>query len=141
MRVVTRSKNIEATQISGDIHIEDTNGEVNIVAVNPLGNIVVNNKNQPVTLTLPQNANFTINGNTNEGDVETDFPLNVNGSDNRHNVSGQVGKGGSQDRGEPGSWRHSGAQRRQRGDDAGRSSSSSGAPPPTPGKRQASAYA
>ncbi len=94
VRVVTRSKNIEATQISGDIHIEDTNGEVNIVAVNPLGNIVVNNKNQPVTLTLPQNANFTINGNTTEGDVETDFGLNVTGSDNRHNVSGQVGKGG-----------------------------------------------
>ena len=93
VRLVTHSKNIEATQISGDIHIEDANGEVNLAVSNPMGNILVKNRNQPITLTLPQNAGFTINASTSDGDVQTDFPLTVNGSDSRHTVTGQVGNG------------------------------------------------
>jgi DUF4097 and DUF4098 domain-containing protein YvlB len=94
IRIVTRSKNIEATQVTGDIHIEDANGEVNVAVANPVGNIAITNRNQPITLTLPQNANFSINATTNEGDVQTDFPLDVTGSDSRRTVTGQVGKGG-----------------------------------------------
>ena len=61
LRIVTRSKNIECTQISGDVHIENSNGDVAVTAIEPLGNIQINNASDPVTLTLPPNAGFQIN--------------------------------------------------------------------------------
>jgi hypothetical protein len=91
---VTRSKNIECSQVSGDIHIENSNGEVTVTAVEPLGNIQINNASDPVTLTLPPNAGFTINAKTDNGDFNSDFTLNVSGSDEHHTVEGTVGKGG-----------------------------------------------
>ncbi len=94
LRVVTRSKNIECTQISGDIHIENANGEVSVTAVEPLGNIQINNASDGVTLTLPPNAGFSINAQTDGGDLNTDFTLNVNGSDEHHTANGTVGGGG-----------------------------------------------
>jgi hypothetical protein len=94
LRVVTYSKNIECSQVSGDVHIENRNGEVSVTAVEPLGNIQITNASDPVTLTLPPDANFTINASTDNGDFNSDFTLNVSGSDERHNANGTVGKGG-----------------------------------------------
>jgi hypothetical protein len=95
LRVITRSKNIECSQISGDVHVENANGEVNVTAVVPLGNIQITNASDPVTLTLPPNAGFTINASTDGGDLNSDFSLNVSGDDNHRNANGTVGKGGS----------------------------------------------
>jgi len=94
LRIVTRSKNIECSQISGDIHIENANGSVDVTAVEPLGNIQIINASEPVTLTLPPSAAFTINASTDGGDLNTDFNLNVNGGDEHRNASGTVGNGG-----------------------------------------------
>ena len=89
LRVITRSKNIECSQISGDVHIENTNGEVNVSAVEPLGNIQITNSSEPVTLTLPPNAGFMISANADGGDLNSEFNLNVNGDDNHHNAAGR----------------------------------------------------
>jgi DUF4097 and DUF4098 domain-containing protein YvlB len=94
LRIVTRSKNIECTQVSGDVHIENTNGEVSVTAVQPLGNIQITNASEPVSLTLPPNASFTIAANTDGGDLNTDFELNVNGDDHHRSASGTIGSGG-----------------------------------------------
>jgi len=94
LRIVTRSKNIECTEISGDVHIENANGDVDVTAVEPLGNIQINNASDPVTLTLPPNASFSIDATTNGGDLNTDFSLNVTGGDEHRNATGTVGKGG-----------------------------------------------
>ncbi|HEY0795415.1 MAG TPA: DUF4097 family beta strand repeat-containing protein [Acidisarcina sp.] len=94
LRIVTRSKNIDASQVAGDVHIDSTNGDVNLAAVSPLGNIQIINKNRPITLSMPPGANFDINGSANGGELSNDFNLGVTGSDNNHAVSGQVGKGG-----------------------------------------------
>jgi DUF4097 and DUF4098 domain-containing protein YvlB len=94
LRIVTRSKNIECTQISGDVHIENSNGEVSVTAVEPLGNIQIDNSSDPVTLTLPPNAGFSIEAQTNGGDLNTDYSLNVTGGDEHRNATGTVGKGG-----------------------------------------------
>ncbi len=94
LRVITRSKNIECSQISGDVHIENTNGTVDVTAVEPLGSIQITNSSEPVTLTLPPNAGFNINASTDGGDLNTDFNLNVSGDDNHRHASGSVGKGG-----------------------------------------------
>ncbi|AXC13664.1 hypothetical protein ACPOL_4391 [Acidisarcina polymorpha] len=94
LRIVTHSKNIECSQISGDIHIENANGEVSVTAVEPLGNIQITNASDPVNLTLPPNASFSMNATTNGGDLNSDFNLNVNGSDQHRTATGDVGKGG-----------------------------------------------
>jgi DUF4097 and DUF4098 domain-containing protein YvlB len=94
LRIITRSKNIECSQISGDVHIENANGEVNVTAVEPLGNIQITNASEPVTLTLPPNAGFSIAASTDGGDLNSDFSLNVNGDDKHRSASGSVGKGG-----------------------------------------------
>jgi DUF4097 and DUF4098 domain-containing protein YvlB len=95
LRIVTRSKNIECAQISGDVHIENTNGSVDVTAVAPLGGIQIDNSSEPVTLTLPPNAGFNINASTDGGDLNTEFNLNVGGDDNHRTATGSVGKGGA----------------------------------------------
>lgn len=94
LRIITRSKNIDCSQVSGDVHIENENGEVTVNAVAPLGNIQITNASDPVTLTLPPSASFSINATTNGGDLDTDFGLNVSGNDEHRNANGTVGKGG-----------------------------------------------
>jgi DUF4097 and DUF4098 domain-containing protein YvlB len=94
LRIVTRSKNIECTQVSGDIHIENANGEVSVTPVPPLGNIQIVNSSDPVTLTLPPNAGFSINAQTDGGDLNTDYSLYVSGSDQHRTANGTVGSGG-----------------------------------------------
>jgi hypothetical protein len=48
-----------------------------------------------LTLTVPENANFSVNGNTTaDDDLETDFPLQVTTSGDQKQVAGTVGRGG-----------------------------------------------
>ncbi len=95
MRIVTRSKNIELTQAAGDVHIENSDGDVNVTAAAPLGNVEIANRTGGVTLTVPENANFSVTANTTEDDdLETDFPLEATTSGNTKQVSGTVGHGG-----------------------------------------------
>jgi DUF4097 and DUF4098 domain-containing protein YvlB len=95
MRIVTRSKNIELTQAAGDVHIENSDGDVNVTAAAPLGNVEIANRTGGVSLTVPENANFSVTANTTEDDdLETDFPLEATTSGNTKQVSGTVGRGG-----------------------------------------------
>lgn len=95
MRIVTRSKNVELTQAAGDIHIEDSDGDVNVTAASPLGNVEITNHTGDLTLTVPENANFSVTANTTEDDdLETDFPLQATTSGGHKQLSGTVGRGG-----------------------------------------------
>jgi len=95
IRIIARSKDIDLTQIAGDAHIEDSNGDVNIVAVNPLGNIQITDHTGNVIVTMPENASFSVSGST-SGDeaVRTDFPLKMSTDGGRQTLEGSVGHGG-----------------------------------------------
>ncbi|WP_446745475.1 DUF4097 family beta strand repeat-containing protein [Silvibacterium acidisoli] len=94
VRIVTRSKNIKLSDVSGDVHIENSDGDVSIRAVSPLGNIQVANKTGGVTVSLPDNAEFSVNANTTQDDdLETDFPLQSATTNGRHTLTGTIGKG------------------------------------------------
>jgi DUF4097 and DUF4098 domain-containing protein YvlB len=94
-RIVTRSKNIELTQAAGDIHIENSDGDVNVTAAAPLGNVEITNRTGDLNLTVPENANFSVAANTtDDNDLETDFPLQVQTSGDQKQISGTVGRGG-----------------------------------------------
>jgi len=95
LRIVTRSKNIDLTEAAGDIHIENSNGDVNIAAAAPLGNIDITNRTGDLTLTVPENASFSVMAiTTGDNDLRTDFPLQVTTSGNQKQISGTVGNGG-----------------------------------------------
>jgi DUF4097 and DUF4098 domain-containing protein YvlB len=95
VRIITRSKNIDLSQVTGDIHVENSDGDVNIVAAAPLGNVQISNRTGGVTLTVPENSNFTVNGSTTEDDdLETDFPLQTTTAGERRTLDGTVGSGG-----------------------------------------------
>jgi hypothetical protein len=94
-RIVTRSKNIDLTHAAGDLHIENSDGDVNVTAAAPLGNVEISNRTGGLTVTLPENANFSMTGSTtDDDDLETDFPLQVTTSGDEKQVSGTVGHGG-----------------------------------------------
>jgi DUF4097 and DUF4098 domain-containing protein YvlB len=97
VRVIARSKDIDLTQIAGDAHIEDSNGDVNVVAANPLGNVQIADHTGNVIVTMPENANFSVTGST-SGDeaVRTDFPLKMATDGGRQTLEGSVGHGGVQ---------------------------------------------
>jgi DUF4097 and DUF4098 domain-containing protein YvlB len=95
VRIVTHAKNIELTQTAGDLHIENGDGDVNVTAAAPLGNIEIANHTGALSLTVPENANFSVSANTTEDDdLETDFPLNVITNGDEKQITGMVGSGG-----------------------------------------------
>ena len=94
-RIVTRSKNIELSQVSGDLHIENSDGDVNVTAAAPLGNVNIANRSGGLTVTVPENAHFSVSGSTTgDDDLETDFPLDVTSGGDQKRVSGTIGQGG-----------------------------------------------
>jgi DUF4097 and DUF4098 domain-containing protein YvlB len=95
VRLSTRSKDIDLTQVAGDVHIDNNNGDVSVASAAPLGNIQISNRSGAISVTVPENANFSINASTTEDDdLETDFPLETSTSGERRNLEGTVGHGG-----------------------------------------------
>lgn len=93
-RIETRSKDIELTQVAGDLHVEDSDGDVNVTAAAPLGNIEIENRSGGLVLTVPENSNFTVNASTSDdSDLQTDFPLQVQSNGDQKQMSGTVGSG------------------------------------------------
>jgi DUF4097 and DUF4098 domain-containing protein YvlB len=95
VRVTTRSKNIDLSQVAGDIRIDNSDGDVNVTAAVPLGNVQIANRSGALTLTVPEDANFSINASTTEDDdLENDFSLQTSTSGDRKSLGGAVGHGG-----------------------------------------------
>jgi len=90
--VVTRSKDVDLTQVFGDSYVEDRDGRI---AIEPAGSYAVEARNRKgdVELTIPPNVHASITGNTRNGDVVSDFPLSISGDESK-SVSGTIGAGG-----------------------------------------------
>ena len=91
VRVTTKSKDVDLSQIYGDTYVENRNGRI---AIAPAGSYNVEAKNEKgdVELTLPPNVSATLNGTTRNGEAISDFPVTVTG-DERKTVSGRIGAG------------------------------------------------
>jgi DUF4097 and DUF4098 domain-containing protein YvlB len=92
VRVTTRSKDVDLSQVYGDSYVEDRDGRI---VVESAGNYAVEAKNLKgdVELTLPPNASASVTGSTRNGDIVSDFPLAVSGDESK-TVSGKIGAGG-----------------------------------------------
>src|SRR5205823_6367324 len=74
-RIATRSKDIDLEDISGDVKIDDSNGQVQLTPKAPVANIDIVNKSGEVNLMLPADGNFTVDASSLRGEIESDFDL------------------------------------------------------------------
>jgi DUF4097 and DUF4098 domain-containing protein YvlB/uncharacterized ubiquitin-like protein YukD len=94
VRLITRSKTIHLDDVTGDVRIENTNGDVDVHAAK-LGNYEVRNHHGDVTVTVPAKATFSVDARTQHGDAASDFSeLKVGNDENQGEVTGNVGGGG-----------------------------------------------
>ena len=96
-RIRTRSYQIRFEEFSGDLGLENANGDVLVrPGRTPVGNITVDNNRGDVNLVLPTSANFSLNARTRRGDISTTFDgLKVDSSGRESSATGTVGNGGS----------------------------------------------
>lgn len=94
VRVVTHSRDIELNQIYGDTYVEDRDGNISI---EPAGAYGIEAKNESgkgdVEITLAPNARGVVDGHTHNGDIVSDYPLEISGDESK-SVSGNIGSGG-----------------------------------------------
>jgi DUF4097 and DUF4098 domain-containing protein YvlB len=93
VHVVTRSKDVDLNQIYGDSYVEDRDGRISIEPAGPY-NVEAKNNKGDVELTLPPNASAKVAGNTHNGEIVTEYGLNISGEEDKA-VSGQIGSGQS----------------------------------------------
>jgi DUF4097 and DUF4098 domain-containing protein YvlB len=94
LTLTTGNRNVTLDRIAGDISVTNRNGSVDVTGAPPLGSISIQNRNGSVDLTVPEQASFTVQADTTNGDVDNDFSLATEGSDTHKSFSGTVGKGG-----------------------------------------------
>jgi DUF4097 and DUF4098 domain-containing protein YvlB len=91
VHVATHSKDVDLSQVDGDSHVEDRDGNIRIEVAGAYSVDATNSKGD-VEITLPPNASATVNGHTHNGEVVTDFELAVSGDEDK-TVSGRIGAG------------------------------------------------
>jgi DUF4097 and DUF4098 domain-containing protein YvlB len=94
LKISTRSKDISLTRISGDVTVDNSNGNVDVESSLPLGAYNIRNRNGHVKVTVPENAGFTVDARSYQGELQSDFTLTKSGSDTNGQLIGSVGNGG-----------------------------------------------
>lgn len=95
-RMNTQYKDIQLEDVTGDVHIEDSRGDVEVHAKAPLGMMDISTNAGEINVSLPGNAGFQVDAQTNNSEIESDFPINVNNDSREATATGTVGKGGPQ---------------------------------------------
>jgi hypothetical protein len=96
-RLVMRSREIHLEDVSGDLEVETTNGEIKVHTAEkaPVGRITLKGKKGDISLVLPSNAGFQMDATTRKGDISSDFGnLNIDQHDGGvSKATGTVGNG------------------------------------------------
>jgi DUF4097 and DUF4098 domain-containing protein YvlB len=78
VRVTTHSKNVDVSQVYGDTYVEDRDGNI---SVSPAGNFNVDAKSTrgkgDIELTLPPGVSASISAFTHNGDILSDYDVNL----------------------------------------------------------------
>jgi Putative adhesin/Domain of unknown function (DUF5668) len=93
VHLITRSKNIQLDEVSGDVRLQDDNGTVE-VGMRNVGNVQIDNRNGDAQLRLPEKAGFRVDARARDGEIQSDFPeIKINNDDHESRASGVVGNG------------------------------------------------
>ncbi len=91
--VSTRSRNITLDKVTGDIKVVNSHGDVDVHVAPPTGSVTVDNQNGNVNVSLPEQARFTLNAETSDGDTSSEFS-GTGRHGGRGTLSGTVNGGG-----------------------------------------------
>jgi len=95
LKLSTRSAEVRLEDVSGDVSVDNRNSVVELQAKEPLGNIDITNVNSGIELELPRNANFVLDAENRDGNIDvSDFSVNVDNNRRDASAHGTVGKGG-----------------------------------------------
>jgi DUF4097 and DUF4098 domain-containing protein YvlB len=93
-RLRTRSKDIMLNGISNDVHVENSNGAVE-VHVNKLGGLDIKNTKGDIRIFLPAKTGFQLEASARDGEIQTDFnDLKITNGEDHSSASGSVNGGG-----------------------------------------------
>jgi DUF4097 and DUF4098 domain-containing protein YvlB len=93
VRVTTHSKNVDLSQIYGDIYVEDRDGNISIEPAGPYAVEAKSNSGKgDLELTLPPNASAMVNAYTHNGDILSDYPVSTPEGESKR-VAFTVGSG------------------------------------------------
>ena len=92
--LTTRQRNITLERVQGSVQVKNRDGSVTVTSASPLGSIDIENKHGAVDVGVPASAGFDVRATTRHGDMENDFALAKQGSDDSPELNGTVGKGG-----------------------------------------------
>ena len=90
----TRNRNINLERVSGPLNITNRNGSITLAIAQPIAPMMIENRNGDVDITLPTNAQFNVQAETTNADLENDFGLSLTQEGERPKLIGTVGKGG-----------------------------------------------
>jgi DUF4097 and DUF4098 domain-containing protein YvlB len=96
MKFVTRSKDIHLEGVTGDVEVENANGEIEIHPADklPIGKMVLTGKHGDITVVLPGNAGFQLEATTRKGDITSDFgSVKIEDNNGSSHATGTVGNG------------------------------------------------
>ena len=98
--LTTSNRNITLDRLAGDIAVTNRNGTIDLTAAPALGNITVEDRNGSIRATLPEKANFAIEADATNGNIDTDLKLPTQAgpqNDGHHTtLTGASGAGGPQ---------------------------------------------
>jgi hypothetical protein len=92
----TQSRDIDASDVTNSLELNVDRGDIEVSASKaPLPKMDIQSRNGNVTLTLPDNAGFDLDGKTGAGEVENDFgsPLETRNDGRSATIKGKVGSG------------------------------------------------
>lgn len=91
VRVTTREKDVDLSQIYGDTYVSNSRGQIS-VAPGGSYSVEAHSGKGDVEITLPPDASVNVEGHTHNGDIVSDYPLAINGEESK-TVSGRIGSG------------------------------------------------
>jgi hypothetical protein len=89
----TGSGNIRLQNIAGELKARTGSGSIEAQG-QQTGDWDINSGSGGIRVRLPESSKFNLMARTSSGSVSTDFPLTIQGSINRHELSGAVNGGG-----------------------------------------------
>jgi hypothetical protein len=93
-RVTTNAKDVGCTGMTGDLRVEDGDGDISVGVAVPLGESQIHNRNGAISLIVPEAAGFRLQATARNGNIDSKLSLPVNTAGEGQTVVGQVGTGG-----------------------------------------------
>lgn len=95
LRLRTRSKDITVNGLTGDVHVQNENGNVEL-HINKPGSVDVNDRKGDIRVFVPLKAGFQVDAQVRDGSIQSDFgSLKIQNGDEHSTAAGSINSGGA----------------------------------------------